>query len=222
VPLKQVMNQLNSVIGINVRWQGQEITNKVTVKFSNLPFGEAISRILRDQNYALFYTSDNKEEKPDTILIVSQPENVAKTVIVTSTAPAIQERVEIENVEESMSDIEKLQLMSVLDDDTQDWIESIGPLLSEGDREAATQELTLALNSNNNAEVRMMALEALCMLGAPLLDEMIETALNDPEPMVQEHAAQCRENYLYDDQGTADILLKMGQNEVPIPRQETE
>jgi hypothetical protein len=55
--LRQVLEEISRVSGVQVRWLNLGGKEPVTVDFVALPFSEAIPRLLDERNFVLFYSS---------------------------------------------------------------------------------------------------------------------------------------------------------------------
>ena len=92
------------------------------------------------------------------------------------------------------------------DELTKRWAEPIAELLRNGQTAEATEELKYALARDRDPPVRLMALEGLSMLGPDAAEEMIETALDDPDPIVRAHARRCLKLHVDEDPRIREFL----------------
>lgn len=82
VPLRQVIMEVSRLSGAQVQWRDQDGGEQnVSVEFTNLPFPEALKRILRKKNFVLFHTSTGQGTKFTQIWISSRGEGGGQPVI---------------------------------------------------------------------------------------------------------------------------------------------
>jgi hypothetical protein len=74
--LNQVMNEVSHITGIKVLWQGLESTRQVTLGFKDRTVAESVKHILSGENYMLLFSSQDREQMIDTIIILP-PSDVA-------------------------------------------------------------------------------------------------------------------------------------------------
>jgi hypothetical protein len=70
-PIRQVLEQVGQLTGARILWLGQKEEGSVSVEFTDLPFSDALRRLLGERNFLLFYTSSGTETKLSEIWILS-------------------------------------------------------------------------------------------------------------------------------------------------------
>jgi len=70
--LRQVMAEISKVSGVQIRWLDTEGEESVTVKFVALPLSEAISHLLGERNFLLFYSSPGERARLTQVWISSK------------------------------------------------------------------------------------------------------------------------------------------------------
>ena len=75
VPLGQVMASLSRLSGAHVVWRTPRDEKPVSVEFPALPFVKALTRILREKNFMLFYTPTREGLRLSQIWISSRATN---------------------------------------------------------------------------------------------------------------------------------------------------
>jgi hypothetical protein len=78
--LNQVMKEFSRITGIKVLWQGPESTRLVTLGFNDRTVDEAIRHMLNGENYMILFSSQDKEEIINRILILPNADATDNTV----------------------------------------------------------------------------------------------------------------------------------------------
>lgn len=201
--LREVMEEVGRLIGVEVSWSGKGTGRTVSVNLSDLSVEDAVRRILRKENYVLFYSPNEDREELSRILVLprnagrSRAQRAGREDPVTTAS----------RLEEMPEDGPSVYYdMDQFDEKTRRWAEPIAELLEDGQTAEAAEELKWALTRDRNPQVRLMALEGLSMLGPDSAEEMIETALNDPDPIVRAHARQCLKLHVDEDPRIREFL----------------
>jgi hypothetical protein len=186
-PWEKVMEKLSRSTGVEIVWYGEHTGKKMWANVINLPVDKAFKRIFLGENYAFNYTSLGEGNAPDKILIFSSTKGREKPVATANTIPKVAMPVAVKT---SVEEIEESPKRIEADDETKDWVESVGDILSKGDKKASEEILVSALTSESNPKIRMLALEGLIMFKSAYLSAIIDTAENDPEPSLRTQAAE--------------------------------
>jgi hypothetical protein len=132
-PLKQVLKKFSQSTGTKVIWQGRETERMIQVRFTDLPIVEAVRRILRNDNYILYYTSTKGKGRLERILIVPRSEGEEKVLI----AKAVPEARMFAIDEEPEGEIPEWHTIGPDDYDQQEFIADLEEqLVLQGDTEA--------------------------------------------------------------------------------------
>lgn len=70
--LRQVMEEISKVSGVQIRWLDLGEEEPVSVNFVALPFSEAMQRLLGERNFLLFYSSTGEGARVTQVWIVSR------------------------------------------------------------------------------------------------------------------------------------------------------
>ena len=71
--LRQVMEEVSKLSGARVHWQNHDDGNAVvSVEFNDLPFSDALKRILGEKNFIFFYASTNEVNNLPQVWILSK------------------------------------------------------------------------------------------------------------------------------------------------------
>lgn len=89
-PIRQVLEEVSSLTGARVLWLGQEEEGRVSVEFTDLPFPDALRKILGERNFMLFYTSRGEETRLSEIWISSASVVKEQALSLTPPSPADQ------------------------------------------------------------------------------------------------------------------------------------
>jgi hypothetical protein len=79
-PLKQVMDEFSKLTGVKVLWEDYHQDRYISVGFYERSIEDAVLNILYDENYLLFYSSSNEEDKLTKILILPNNKENEKSV----------------------------------------------------------------------------------------------------------------------------------------------
>jgi hypothetical protein len=191
--LRQVMEELSSLTGVEVSWLGKGMGRTVSVNLSDLPVEDAIRRILRKENYVLFYTSREGSDELSRVLILPRDTGTKQPPSAGRWQLAMETLLMDETPDDEKMAPEGTEQMEQVDEQAEQWAKPVAELLRNGRTTEATEELKYALARDRNPQVRLMALEGLSMLGPESAEEMIEAALNDPEPAIRAQALRCLE-----------------------------
>jgi hypothetical protein len=71
-PLREIMEELHRVSGVQVRWLDAEGEEPVSMNFVALPLSKAIPRLLRERNFLLFYSSTGEGARLTQVWISSR------------------------------------------------------------------------------------------------------------------------------------------------------
>ncbi len=77
--LNQAMKEFSRITGIEVLWQEPELSKQVTLGFKDRPVVEAVKHILNDENYMLLFSSQDREQIINRIIILPNNDMVDKT-----------------------------------------------------------------------------------------------------------------------------------------------
>lgn len=77
--LNQAMKEFSRITGIEVLWQGPESTRPVTLVFNDRTVVEAIEHILNGENYMLLFSSQDREQIINRIIILPNSNIIDKT-----------------------------------------------------------------------------------------------------------------------------------------------
>lgn len=202
--LREVMEEIGRCTGVEVSWLGKGTGRTVSVNLSDLSVVDAVRRILRKENYVLFYTSTEDTEKLSRVLILPRD---AGTGNAQGAAGRGDSAIRASRMDEPPEEEQLVpEGMEPVDDRTKRWAEPIAELLQQGQTAEATEELKWTLARDRNPQMRLMALEGLSMLGPDSAEEMIETALNDPDPIVRAHARRCLKLHADEDPRITEFL----------------
>ena len=214
-PWEKVMEELSRSTGVEIVWYGEHTGKKMWANVIDLPVDKAFKRIFLGENYAFNYTSLGEGNAPDKILIFSSAKGREKPVAIANTISKEAMPVAATSSEEEPE--ETLKIIEA-DDETMDWIESVGEILSEGDKKAAEEILVSALTSESNPKIRMLALEGLSMLEPPSLDAIIDTAENDPEPTIRIQAEGYLAMHKDEDSRIKETILVVAERDYHPPQ----
>jgi hypothetical protein len=135
VPLKQVIKEFSESTGVEVVWQGRETERMVQVRFAGLSVDDAARRLLRNENYVLYYSAGPGKEKLEKIVIVPRGERAEDQEFIPPSAP---EKRMLTMVEEPESEIPAWNEVEAADYDQYELIEALEEhLLLQGDTETA-------------------------------------------------------------------------------------
>jgi hypothetical protein len=136
VPLTQVIKEFSKSTGIKVVWQGGETARIVKLNFTALSPGEAARRVLKNENYILYYTCPAGKEKLEKIIIIPREKGEKKQTLVAQIDPETNSYLMTDEPEFEIPEGEEME--EPVDYDNQELIDILREqLLSEGNIEAA-------------------------------------------------------------------------------------
>jgi hypothetical protein len=86
-PLRQVMEEVSKLSGAQVHWLSHEDDTMVSMEFVDLPFSEALRRILGEKNFAFSFTSTKTGERLLQIWVFSNKQAEGQTVLTSLSLP---------------------------------------------------------------------------------------------------------------------------------------
>jgi hypothetical protein len=120
-PLRRVLEEVSKLSGAQARWLTLDGEEPVSVEFTDLPFSEALRRILGEKDFALFYPSARERGRLPQIWIYPRGQTGGQLVVIQergTTPPALSDAapsVELPSVEQ---DFDSLIHTAIHDQDT--------------------------------------------------------------------------------------------------------
>ncbi|MGH8538731.1 MAG: hypothetical protein ACREXM_20405, partial [Gammaproteobacteria bacterium] len=91
-PLRRVIEEVNKLSGVKARWLSLDGEEPVSVEFTDLPFSEALRRILGEKDFVLFDPSAREGARPPQIWIYPRGQAGEQLVVIQegeTTPPAL-------------------------------------------------------------------------------------------------------------------------------------
>jgi type II secretory pathway component GspD/PulD (secretin) len=159
-PLRQVLEEVSKLSGTQVRWLSLDGEEAVSVEFTDLPFSEALRRILGEKDFVLFYPSARERARLPQIWIYPRGQAGGQLVVIQegeTTPPALSDAAP--SVE---PDLDSLIETALHDQDMSvrlDAITQLGGYAQEDQRVETI--LSQVAHSDSNPQLRKSAAELL-------------------------------------------------------------
>ena len=206
--LNEAMTELSRITGIEVVWQGEEISKPVTLGFAERPVEETIEKILYGENYMLSYSSQDNAQYIDKITILPQNDMDNEAVsIAQSIAGTDMFKMNVETRRE-------LRDMDPSGIERWNMLEEVSAISMLEDKKAVADQLMLAIINNPDAEARLLALDNLNELAPVQIDTLIETVSRDEDTRVKLRAIDYLVQRLEEDPRIEGFLASFLENEM--------
>jgi hypothetical protein len=163
-PLRQVMEEVSRLSGAQVRWMDPHRGEReISVEFTDLPFSEALRRLLREENFMIYFAPTGQGTRLSQIWILSrekardQPIRKEQPLPQAKTTPLAEQPAEVTEqpldlaIETAMSDEDLSSRLRAIED--------LGHYAQEDAR--ARQILSGLVHNDSNPQVRDVASTAL-------------------------------------------------------------
>ncbi len=164
-PLRRVIEEVSKLSGAQVRWLSLDGEEPVSVEFTDLPFSEALRRILGEKDFVLFEPSARERARLPQIWIYPREQGGGQLVVIQereTTPPALGDAspsVELPPVEQHL---DSLMQTAMHEQDTSVRLDAVRQLWRYAQEEPlAETTLSEVAHSDSDAQVREAAAELL-------------------------------------------------------------
>ncbi|MGH9960355.1 MAG: hypothetical protein ACREBC_25070 [Pyrinomonadaceae bacterium] len=159
-PLRRVIEEVSKLSGAQARWLSLDGEEPVSVEFTDLPFSEALRRILGEKDFVLFDPSARKRARLPQIWIYPRGQAGGQLVGET-TPPALSDTASVE-LPPLEKDLDSLIQTAIHEQDTSVRLDAITQLGGYAQEDPlAETTLSQVAHSDSNPQVRKAATELL-------------------------------------------------------------